>query len=227
VAAVPLAFGGLVSYAYYGISHPEKSEQPLPEGLIALGSPEGQALAASARAAADLDALQAAFQQQEKQTWCGVASSATVLSAMKGEEVAQDEFFTPATSEIRSWTRITFTGMTLPHLGAMLATHGVSVEVHHADEGLDAFREQAVANLSRPGDYVLINYKREPLGQGGTGHISPLGAYDAGSDRFLVLDVASYKWPPVWVEAEALFSAMDTVDSESEKKRGWVLVTPG
>ena len=32
---------------------------------------------------------------------------------------------------------------------------------------------------------------------------SPLGAYDEKADRFLILDVARYKYPPVWVTAEA------------------------
>ena len=53
---------------------------------------------------------------------------------------------------------------------------------------------------------------------------SPLGAYDADSDRFLVLDVASYKWPAVWVEATTLFTAMDTVDPDGGATRGFVVI---
>jgi hypothetical protein len=58
------------------------------------------------------------------------------------------------------------------------------------------------------------------------GHISPLGAYHAASDRFLLLDVARYKYPPVWVKADALFAAMRTNDLVSGKSRGFVMISP-
>ena len=64
------------------------------------------------------------------------------------------------------------------------------------------------------------------MGQEKGGHISPLAAYDIESDRFLILDVARYKYPPVWVTTADLFAAMKTTDSDNENKtRGFVLVT--
>jgi hypothetical protein len=51
------------------------------------------------------------------------------------------------------------------------------------------------------------------MGQETGGHISPLAAYDSKSDRFLILDVARYKYPPVWVSASDLFVAMNTTDT--------------
>jgi hypothetical protein len=56
------------------------------------------------------------------------------------------------------------------------------------------------------------------------GHISPLGAYDAKADKILVMDVARYKYPPVWVDAPALFAAMSTSDFVSGKSRGFLSV---
>lgn len=226
LAATPLGLVGAIALLYRQISHPPVEQPPLPGALVALPSPMGQALLATATATADHEALAAALQRQEKRTWCGVASSVTVLSAMRGARVPQDAFFTDATAEVRSWTRITFGGMTLDALGALLEAHGVEAGVHHAGGGVDAFRERALANLATPGDYLLVNYLRTPLGQGDTGHISPVSAYHAGSDRFLVLDVASYAWPPVWVRADDLYGAMETVDPESDTLRGWVEVAP-
>ncbi|MCP4303859.1 MAG: glutathione gamma-glutamylcysteinyltransferase, partial [bacterium] len=53
-------------------------------------------------------------------------------------------------------------------------------------------------------------------------------AYDADTDRFLILDVSRYKYPPVWVEAETLFNAMNTTDSDNDdKSRGYVVVSRG
>ena len=66
------------------------------------------------------------------------------------------------------------------------------------------------------------------IGQEIGGHISPLAAYDDESDRFLILDVARYKYPPVWVKASDLFDAMNTPDAANDnRRRGFVLVAKG
>ena len=73
---------------------------------------------------------------------------------------------------------------------------------------------------------MIVNYLRKAIGQQLGGHISPLAAYDAEADRFLILDVARYKYPPVWVTAKDLFDAMNTTDSDNQNKtRGFVLVS--
>ena len=117
--------------------------------------------------------------------------------------------------------------MTLDQLGALLALHPVSVEVRHAAEGgLDAFRAAARDYLGTKDHFVVVNYLRRALGQERGGHISPLAAYDAATDRFLILDVARYKYPPVWVTAADLFGAMNTTDADNgDRTRGYVLVS--
>ena len=50
------------------------------------------------------------------------------------------------------------------------------------------------------------------------GHISPLAAYDADTDRFLILDVSRFKYPPVWVGTAELFTAMNTTDPNNEPR---------
>lgn len=77
---------------------------------------------------------------------------------------------------------------------------------------------------ARSGDYIIVNYQRSVLGQSKSGHISPLAAYHEQSDRFLIEDVASYKYPPVWVSTENLWKAMNTTDSISQKTRGYLVV---
>jgi hypothetical protein len=58
------------------------------------------------------------------------------------------------------------------------------------------------------------------------GTFPPLAAYDAKGDRFLILDVARYKYPPVWVGAAELFDAMNTPDADNQNRtRGFVLIT--
>jgi len=85
-----------------------------------------------------------------------------------------------------------------------------------------AIRTDLVENLKRRGDYVVVNYWREAVGQQGGGHISPLGAYDPESDSFLVLDVnpASAGW--VWMPATTLVKGMRTFDRV--ENRGYIHV---
>ena len=73
---------------------------------------------------------------------------------------------------------------------------------------------------------MIVSFLRKALGEQIGGHISPLGAYDEKSDRFLILDVARYKYPPVWVKTEDLFEAMNTPDPDNDNKtRGYVLIS--
>lgn len=118
--------------------------------------------------------------------------------------------------------------MTLQELGELLRRHGVEVETWHAqDTTLEDFRIRARENLSHVNDYVVVNYQRAVLGQREGGHISPLAAYNAAIDRFLVLDVAAYRYPPTWVCATDLWNAMNTVDSTSGRTRGFAVVREG
>ncbi|HVQ02925.1 MAG TPA: phytochelatin synthase family protein, partial [Burkholderiaceae bacterium] len=47
------------------------------------------------------------------------------------------------------------------------------------------------------------------------------------SDRFLVLDVAAHRYPPVWVRSADLWAAVHTVDPASGRTRGFVIVREG
>jgi hypothetical protein len=115
-------------------------------------------------------------------------------------------------------------GYQLRQFDAMLRANALATTVVVVD---DARSEQAIRadladNLARGGDYVIVNYRREAVGQKGGGHISPLGAYDAASDSFLVLDVnpAAAGW--VWMPATTLVKGMRTFDTV--ENRGYVLV---
>jgi hypothetical protein len=72
---------------------------------------------------------------------------------------------------------------------------------------------------------VIVNYLRKSIGQETGGHISPIAAYDQSTDRFLILDVSRYKYPPVWIKAQELWQAIATVDFDGGKTRGFVLVS--
>ncbi|MFT4976102.1 MAG: hypothetical protein ACI8S6_001997 [Myxococcota bacterium] len=224
-----LIVGALVAFLVAGglvraVLIPSQQDLALPEALIALDSPEGQRLLDSSRSA-DFEPLTQHFQPQRYGSYCGVASSVVALRAL-GVEVSQDRFFSSEARQVRARYQVMFGGMPLDDLGGLLSAHGAVTAVHHtAESSLDAFRQAAADNLSQPGDVVIVNYHRPVLGQQGGGHISPLAAYAPDSDRFLVLDTASYKYPPTWVRAVDLWDAMDTVDADGGETRGFVLVS--
>ena len=116
-------------------------------------------------------------------------------------------------------------GLQLRQLAQVLRSHGLEVAVRVVDESADAsaIRREIAANLATAEDFVLVNYARRALGQPGGGHISPLGAYDAASDSFLIMDVNPNRAPWVWVAADDLVAAMRTFDTV--ENRGYLLVS--
>ncbi|HEV2716513.1 MAG TPA: phytochelatin synthase family protein [Terriglobales bacterium] len=115
-------------------------------------------------------------------------------------------------------------GYQIRQLDEMLRANGVITRLTIVDDNkaLQDIRNELVENLKRRGDYVIVAYRREAVGQRGGGHISPVGAYDAESDSFLILDVnpASAGW--VWMSTGTLVKGMRTFDTV--ENRGYILV---
>ncbi|NET37526.1 MAG: glutathione gamma-glutamylcysteinyltransferase [Cyanothece sp. SIO1E1] len=213
---------------------------PTTTSLINLDSDVGEQLLLESNARKDYLPLTLEFVTQDNLAYCGVASIVMVLNALDipAPEAAgyrsfrfftqQNIFDNAKTQAVITPDVISRQGMTLAELGGLLASYPLEVEVHHGgDVTLDEFRALAIDNLQQPNNFVLVNYLRRTLGQERGGHISPIAAYNEESDRFLILDVSRYKYPPVWVPAETLWQAMATVDSVSDKTRGFVLVSAG
>lgn len=210
---------------------------PLPAGLIDLQSSQGQKIFLESSARAAFWPLSAQFVTQETQSYCGMASLVMVLNNLPVATpvppqyapfklFTQDNLLTDGTDGIlpRDW--LPHHGMTIDQLGALAQHFGAKVTVVHAtNDGLAAFRRAARQALATPGQYVVVNFERLALQEVGYGHISPLAAYDAKTDRFLVLDVARYKYPPFWVRAVDLYAALDTQDrSNANATRGYVII---
>ncbi|MBY0370418.1 phytochelatin synthase family protein [bacterium] len=115
-------------------------------------------------------------------------------------------------------------GFQLRQYDDALKAHGLKTTLRIVTDGMDSktIRAELIQNLKTPGDFVVVNYARSGMGQKGGGHISPLGAYDAQSDSFLVLDVNPNSAPWVWAPADTLISAMRTKDTV--ENRGYILV---
>lgn len=199
----------------------ERRPLTLPENLIALDSAQGTQLLRQADAIADYVPLSIHFVTQDTPTFCGPASMTMVLNAlcierpgsrMSGEHglFDQDNVFTRETHHITPRTQIARHGTPLSTLGRFFEAHGVDVKTVYASSvTLDQFRDAAKQILDTPREYLVVNYNRSKIGQNTGGHISPVAAYNAASDMFLVLDVSRYKYPPFWVTARELYRAMN------------------
>ncbi|TIT59810.1 MAG: phytochelatin synthase, partial [Mesorhizobium sp.] len=86
--------------------------------------------------------------------------------------------------------------------------------------------EEFLAHMKRandPGRRYIINFTRERIFGAGAGHFSPIGGYMDAEDMVFVLDV-NQRYKPWLIERERLFSAMDTIDSDGDRKRGLLLI---
>ena len=211
---------------------------PLPQNLVGAATDAGEALFVDADAREAYFPLASNFLTQKNQSFCGVASIVMVLNAMQlpappvvefdpFRTFTQDNVLDARTETVLPIEVIKEKGMTLDQIGGLLSVQPVIVEVHHAaDSSVEAFRTKARDYLAKTDHFVIVNYLRKAIGQEKGGHISPLAAFDAEADRFLILDVARYKYPPVWVKTAELFAAMNTQDSDNQNKtRGFVLIS--
>jgi Phytochelatin synthase len=210
---------------------------PLPPNMIALDSPQGQSLLFEAKAKTAYWPVSANYETQENQAFCGIASLVIVLNSLGIQApqpagfapyrfFTQDDLFPPGGTTILQADWIEHHGLTLDQLGQIATHFGLNVQLVHATpDGLAQFRTQASQALGTPGQYVIVNFKRAAMKQEGYGHISPLAAYDAKTDSFLIMDVARYKYPPAWVSTRDLYAALNTIDAGNNNlTRGYLIL---
>ena len=208
-----------------------------PVRAIPLPESQGQTLLLQSVDRADYGPLAEQFLTQANLAYCGVASMVMVLNSLAVPAPAaagygsyrfwtQENAFESATTRaVLAPELVARQGMTLDPLRALLASLGLQARAIHGDRLSQAqFRLLLRSNLSNPSDRLLVNYDRQALGQAGGGHISPLAAYHAATDRVLILDVARYRYPSVWVPLADLWQAIRSTDSSSGRSRGLVVV---
>jgi hypothetical protein len=176
---------------------------PLPGKVVDFRSADGQRILEESRFwSTGYGRISAVFETQKTQSYCGVASMVMALNALGA----------PAP-------------VTPPY-----GPYAVFTQDNILDARTDAIRPRdmiLMRGMLASGDaVVVVNFLRGALDEGRGGHFSPLGAYDEKEDRFLMLDVARYKYPPAWVKAADLFAAMNTPDPDNEgKTRGYAIIS--
>jgi hypothetical protein len=205
---------------------------------MALTSPAGQELLLRRQTLrADYGPLSQWLETQANLAYCGVASSVVVLNSLALPAPAAEGygayrfwsqtnvFAAPASAGFVRPAVVAREGMTLEQLHGLLISQGALVRRYHGDSlSLGQFRQLLRRSLADPADRLLANYDRRALGQAGGGHISPLAAYDPSSDRVLILDVARYRYPAVWVASADLWRAVRTLDRSSGRSRGLLTI---
>ena len=208
--------------------------RPLPADAIAFSSPEGRQLFAEALAAGGLQGyfpLAEQFHTQSDPAFCGLGSLVVALNALgidpgrlwKGPWRWFTEDLLDCCVPLAEVKR---RGLDIDELSCLAGCNGAKVELMRADGVTRGAWRAALATAAR-GDAVLIaSYDRAAMGQTGGGHFSPIGGYHRERDLALVLDVARFKYPPHWVAAERLFLAMQPVDPDTGRPRGFLVLRP-
>jgi len=216
------------------------ADLPLPTGLVSLESPAGQQLLLKSDYQTSYWPLSRYFVSEQNIAFCSIASLVMVLNALNIQRpfapdlypyplfTQDDVFYNPKVMRIFQPRQVAAAGLTLEQLATLASILGGQTQVHFAknNQDLSDFINTAKKILSNPksNSYLIINYNRNVLGQIGGGHFSPLAAYDPTTDRFLLMDVARYKYPPTWVKSQDLWHAMESVDSTSQKPRGYLVI---
>lgn len=208
--------------------------EPLPANLINLSSQTGVMLLKEDSNENALKLL-AHFTTQKTVTYCGVASAVMVLNAVglampidskhtPYRYFNQDDFFNAQVNKIITSEEVQKKGMSLTKLSKVMLSYGLQVKPFYANQlTLKKFR-MLLKNALAHHQFIIINFLRTELHQEGGGHHSPIAAYDEQTDRFLLLDVARYKYPAYWAKTRDLWQAMHTMDGNHY--RGFIIIAP-
>lgn len=178
--------------------------------------------------APDWWALGGFYVPQQTTSACSLAAIVTVLNGFRGLPADAEEPIVTQDALLErvgdpAWQAkveeggdgITFEDLPA-YLDASLRAYGVTgyaIEVlKPAGDGPEALAELAArltANEASSDDFLLAYFNQGVLtGDWDGPHVSPVGAYDAGSGRVLLLDVDREWYVPYWSSAEKLLQAM-------------------
>ena len=201
--------------------------------------------------APDFWALMPYYVPQQNDYSCAVASVAAVVNALTragrplvgSDRNATHDSLLAAVKAARWGERMRkggvdgTAGVTLDQLAEIVAEalrqQGVSpviekVRVSADDPATRALWRRTLTASERSGDdLILIHFTQDTLTGAGGGpypHISPVGAYDAGTGRVLVLDVDREWYEPYWVADTLVVRAMAAA-TPAFGSGGWLRVS--
>ncbi|SFJ46568.1 phytochelatin synthase family protein [Planctomicrobium piriforme] len=193
--------------------------------------------------APDFWALMPYHLAQPDENTCSATSTAMVINALRARETltSHHDLATPATVlasvPAADWKDKLVSarhGVTLDELAALIPQAARRFELPELDvtairfagdelTSLKALRQLLTENEQSDRDFLIANYLQSELTgdpAGAVGHLAPIGAFDAGRDRVLLLDPDRRWYEPYWVPTVKLLRAMNTQDVVANKPRG-------
>jgi hypothetical protein len=159
------------------------------------------------------------MEYQKNGSFCG-PTSAVVVAHSLGATVDQGHILDG--TQVKTTFGMVMGGVTLDELAEVARAKLGKAATIVREIDLARFREE-LPHFNDPDRRYIVNFHRGPLFGRGGGHHSPIGGYLAAEDLVLVLDV-NQKFKPWLVKSERLFKAIDTVDKQSQHKRGLLLI---
>uniref|UniRef100_A0A914VU22 glutathione gamma-glutamylcysteinyltransferase n=1 Tax=Plectus sambesii TaxID=2011161 RepID=A0A914VU22_9BILA len=180
--------------------------------------------------------LAAQFRTQDEPAFCGLSTLVMVLNALevdpgrvwKGPWRWYHESMLDCCAPLE---KVIKTGISLRQFACLAVCNRLTVRTEqidpysHMDAALIKFRQDLIASVTSEDTVLVTSYERGVLGQSGFGHFSPIAAYDEGSDRALIMDVARFKYPPHWVELSLLYQAMQFINKSTSAPRGYFVMS--
>ena len=211
----------------------DNQRMPLRHGIVALASSNGWARLCEASAGSSaLFVAVARFFERQMVNGCGIASLAIGLNAVNSAATGSREPQTTQDSLRRALTERLGDAGSLEELCELGNAHADGTcrlrTVRSTDSSCEQFRADAVRTI-KEGGCALVSFSRHVLGYEASpfaGHTSPLAAYHAPSDSFLLMDVDVAAHPCCWVPAGLLFRGMLSVEPATSTPRGYLLLSP-
>jgi glutathione gamma-glutamylcysteinyltransferase len=210
----------------------------LPDSLIALQSPQGHQYLMDAlqqeTAAPFLSLLQHSVNQSDP-TYCGVSTLVMICNGLDLDPQYRWKgygwrYYTEECLLSCCWTQeriLQQGGINLDEFAELARCQGLQVDTKRPNQySFDDFcRDVETVMTTKDSKMLVVSFGRAGLHQTGEGHFSPVAAYHKETNQVLICDVARFKYPHYWVRVEDLYSAMQLVDRDTDKPRGWFVVT--
>ena len=217
-----------------GISESDADLQitSIEEKLILIQNQESQDRIKSSRleSTSNLENLGPKYRRQIGPTNCGVASLAMAKDLLDDniDFTSESEMF--KISQTLDENVVKSRGMTLEEIyeaSQELFSWDKTSVTKELPDSIEKLRQLLINHFKKKTPRILIcNYSMKLAGQGNwrPGHISPIAAYDRASDSALILDVGRSS-DPFWIDLKQLLSStVLSVDSDSQKSRGFVQI---
>lgn len=206
-------------------------------GLTAFSSPEGRKMLRESMANGSAEAyfpLSEQFLTQSNPPSCGPATIALVLNSLavnpQQDRRAPWRWYTEDALHCRACTQTDLSnGVNMEEFAHLATCNYLKVQKHYAKDkqiGVDEFRREVrrICCDHSSDSRIVAAFSRAQLGQTGSGHYSPIGAYHEESDSILIMDVARFKYSPFWVPLERLWAAMEDIDPMTSEPRGFFIL---